>query len=166
MAESTDLERIAYQEKTLTLRNFDNDFAWRLGARLRNLAIERNLAIVIDVRRFNHPLFYCALPNTTPDNADWVRRKSNTTARFLRSSYAVGLKLQLEKKTFPEKYSLPLSDYSIHGGCFPITVSGAGVLGSATVSGLPQRADHELVVEALALELGLSYDSVKLPAEG
>jgi uncharacterized protein (UPF0303 family) len=32
-----------------------------------------------------------------------------------------------------------------------------------TVSGLPQRADHELVVEALCLHLGRDYQQFKLP---
>ena len=38
--------------------------------------------MVIDVRRFGQPLFYAALDGTTPDNAEWVRRKSNVVARF------------------------------------------------------------------------------------
>ena len=32
---------------------------------------------------------------------------------------------------------------------FRLRVAGAGIVGSVTVSGLPHRADHELVVEAL-----------------
>ena len=68
--------------------------------RLRTLAEERGLAVVIDVRRFGQPLFYAALDGTTPDNAEWVRRKSNVVARFHRSSYAVGLNLKQRTKRF------------------------------------------------------------------
>ena len=59
--------------------------------------------------------------------------------------------------TLADKHGLPISDYSPHGGAFPLTVAGAGVIGSITASGLPQRADHEFVVEALCAELGQDY---------
>ena len=55
-----------------------------------------------------------------------------------------------------------MSDYAPHGGSFPLIVAGAGVIGSVTVSGLPQRADHELVVEALCAELGADYNALAL----
>jgi uncharacterized protein (UPF0303 family) len=38
-------------------------------------------------------------------------------------------------------------------------------VGSVTVSGLPQRADHELVVEALCSILGRDYAELKLGPE-
>ena len=41
-------------------------------------------------------------------------------------------------------------------------MKGAGVVGSVTVSGLPQRADHELVVEALCDLLGRDYAALRL----
>ena len=62
-----------------------------------------------------------------------------------------------------EKYALSMADFAAHGGSFPVCVQGAGVIGSITVSGLPQRADHELVVEALCVELGKDYSKLALP---
>jgi uncharacterized protein (UPF0303 family) len=44
-------------------------------------------------------------------------------------------------------------------------VEGAGIVGSVTVSGLPQRDDHELVVEALCAMLGRDYSALKLAPE-
>jgi uncharacterized protein (UPF0303 family) len=158
-----DLKKIAMQEQELQLPRFDAEMAWRLGLRLRDMAVEREAAVVIDVRRFGQPLFYSALPETSPDNAEWVRRKSNVVARFHRSSYGMGLELQLKKSNLTEKYALPAADYASHGGSFPLAVAGAGVIGSVTVSGLPQRADHEFVVEALCAETGRDYERYRLP---
>lgn len=165
MGVSEDLERVALQERVLRLARLDAQVAWELGARLRTLAVERGLPVVIDVRRFGQPLFYAALEGTTPDNVEWVRRKSNVVARFHRSSYAVGLDLQKKNTNLTESQGLSLADYATHGGSFPLAVEGAGVVGSVTVSGLPQRADHELVVEALCGLLGRNYADLRLTDE-
>jgi uncharacterized protein (UPF0303 family) len=157
-----DLARIALQEQELQFPSFDEETAWRLGASIRALAVSRKLSLVVDVRRPGQPLFYTALPGTTPDNVEWVRRKSNVTARFHRSSYAIGLEMEEKKSNLFERYGLPVADYASHGGSFPLRVAGAGVIGSVTVSGLPQRADHQLAVEALCAELGKPFTSLRL----
>jgi uncharacterized protein (UPF0303 family) len=157
-----DLQTIAAQEHALVFPRFDYALAWQLGANLRELAIARAYALAIDVRTFGQPLFLCALDGTTPDNIDWVRRKSNVVAHFRRSSYAIGLRMQQAGTTLADKHGLPIVDYAPHGGAFPLTVAGAGVIGSITVSGLPQRLDHEFVVEALCAELGHDYGKLVL----
>jgi uncharacterized protein (UPF0303 family) len=160
-----DLAAIAVQERELQYSRFDEEAAWKLGLRVRELAIAKQFAVVIDVRRFGQPLFYCALPGTTPDNPEWVRRKSNSVARFHRSSYAIGLDLQKSGNTLTDKQGLLVADYAVHGGSFPIRVTSAGVIGAVTVSGVPQRSDHELVVESLCAELARDYAALKLPPE-
>jgi uncharacterized protein (UPF0303 family) len=163
MSITDDLARIALQERQLQLASFDEETAWTLGAHLRELGAARGLKIVIDVRRIGQPLFYAALAGTTPDNVEWVRRKSNVTFRFHRSSYAIGLTLEQNGRAFGERYGLPEADYAPHGGGFPIHVEGAGIIGCITVSGLPQRDDHNLVVEALCLELHRNFENLRLP---
>lgn len=158
-----DLAAIDRQESDLVFSAFDEASAWNLGTRLHGLAVKRNYPLVIDVRRFGQQLFYCALPGAVPDQAEWVRRKVNVVSRFHRSSYAVGRELARSNSTLEEKQGLPTIDYATHGGCFPIRVAGGGIIGCVTVSGLPQRSDHELVVEALCLELGKNYQDYKLP---
>jgi uncharacterized protein (UPF0303 family) len=165
MGLSEDLDRIALQERELVLPRLDAQVAWELGTRLRTLAVERGLTLVVDVRRFGQPLFYTALEGTKPDNPEWVRRKINVVARYHRSSYGVGLSLKSSNETLLGREGLAVADYAAAGGCFPLTVAGAGVVGCVTVSGLPQRADHELVVEALCALLGRKYAELKLEDE-
>jgi len=165
MGWNEDLERIALQERELVLPRLDPDMAWEIGVRLRAMAHERGLPVVIDVRRFGQPLFYAALTGTTPDNVEWVRRKSNVVARFHYSSYVAGIKEKMKGQTLLESQALPLADFATHGGSFPLRVAGADVVGSVTVSGLPMRADHELVIEALCAVLGRDYSELKLATE-
>ena len=160
-----DLDRIALQERELVLPRLDADLVWQIGSKLREMGAQRRLAIVIDIRRFGQQLFYAAMDGTTPDNPEWVRRKGNFVARFHSSSYTAALNEKLKGKTIYETQGLSLADYATHGGAFPLRVAGAGVVGSITVSGLPMRQDHELVVEALCAVLGRSYDELRLPPE-
>lgn len=166
MSIAEDLARIALQEKELVFDHFDEGAAWEIGCRLRDLAISAQFpALVIDVRRFGQPLFYTTIGSTLPDHAEWIRRKSNVVARFYRSSYALSLEMQQKQTSLTERYGLPLADYASHGGSFPLRVAGAGVIGSITVSGLAQRDDHSLVVEALCDLIGREYSTLRLPAE-
>jgi uncharacterized protein (UPF0303 family) len=165
MGLSEDLEKFAAQERELRLPRLDAQIAWELGTRIRTLATDRGLTLVIDVRRFGQQLFFAALDGTTPDNAEWVRRKSNVVARFHRSSYAVGMTLKMKATTLLEDYGLPVADYAVDGGSFPLIVENAGSVGSVTVSGLPQRDDHNLVVEALSALLGRDFEAMRMGPE-
>ena len=148
-----DLERIALQERQLVFSHFNAGIAWMLGCELRTLAESVQASLVIDISLHDRQLFHCAMQSATPDNADWVRRKRNTVLRCHKSSYAVGLKCSLEGGSFHEKTGVNPHDYATHGGGFPITLEGLGCIGAITVSGLPQREDHALVVQALAAHL-------------
>lgn len=161
-----DLERIAVQEERLRFDSFDANTAWTVGTRLKALAEARNQAVAIDIQMNGHPLFFTAMPGTTPDNIDWIRRKINVVLRFHRSSYAVGLQLRKEQKTLTEELGVNVRDYAPHGGCFPIKLRGTGCIGTITVSGLPQRADHELIIEVLAQFLEQPLDELALETEG
>ena len=96
---------------------------------------------------------------TTPDNPEWVRRKRNIVRRFFRSSYAIGLLVKQEKMNLD---ALDPRDYAAHGGSFPILLPGTGCVGTITVSGLPQRQDHCLVVETVAEFLGRDISDIAL----
>ncbi|HZS56342.1 MAG TPA: heme-degrading domain-containing protein [Bryobacteraceae bacterium] len=162
MATSDDLAAIALQERTLQFRAFNEDDAWNLGSRIRNASRERSFPLVIDIRHFSRHLFFSTLPGSTPDNVEWARRKANVVQRFHRSSYGMGLDLEHRKVTLLDRFGLALNDYAAHGGSFPLSILGTGVIGSITVSGLPQREDHEFVVEMLCAELERNYAELKL----
>lgn len=162
MGIDADLEQIAVQESELQFESFNLESGWALGSLLREMAVERKLGVVIDVTLFSMPVFYTALAGATPDNPQWVRRKRNCVFRFLKSSYAVGLSLAKQESTIQAKFGLPDADYAPHGGSFPIVVRGTGCIGAVTVSGLPQREDHNMVVEALSQILGKDNDALKL----
>jgi uncharacterized protein (UPF0303 family) len=157
-----DLDRISEQQQRLRLSTFDEDTAWRLGSDLRERAIDRGVAVTIEVRLSGETVFLHAMPGTSPANADWARRKRNVVELLHRPSYAIGLEAERDGRSVLELMGLPDRDVACHGGSFPIVVEGVGCIGAATVSGLPQRVDHELVVEALAALCGVELDDVRL----
>ncbi|HEY4739283.1 MAG TPA: heme-degrading domain-containing protein [Candidatus Acidoferrales bacterium] len=157
-----DLEKIALQEKRLQFKQFDSETAWTIGTNLKAAAEKRGVAVAIDIQLNGHSLFAYAMPGTTPDNQDWIRRKRNVVTRYHRSSYAVGLKLQRDQTTLQAKIGVELKDYAPHGGCFPILLQGTGCVGTITVSGLPQREDHALVVSVLQDYLHLTNEDLAL----
>ena len=150
----SDLARIATQEQNLRFEGFDAETAWGLALALREEGIARRAPIVAVIETWAMPMASFALPGATADNFDWARRKINVVRRFQRSSYALGLLLAQSGRTLADMGALPERDYAVHGGAFPIFVHGAGCIGAAAVSGLPQRDDHSLVVAALARVLG------------
>ena len=160
--QETDAQRVSRQEEQLQFDRFDLATAWTVGSAIRALAESRNQHVAIDIELNGHPLFFSAMPGTTPDNIDWIRRKKNVVNRFKRSSYAIALDMQQQKTTLLDRLALPVRDYVSAGGCFPLKIRGTGMVGTITVSGLPDRSDHELIVEALAKQLGQSYESLAL----
>lgn len=140
---------IEAQERTLVFHSFSNDDAWALGSILVELARERMLAVTVDITRGEQQLFHAALPGTSAHNDAWIARKTRTVREFGVSSLLAGQRAKLAGNTFEEAPWIDPLRYAGHGGCFPITVAGVGVVGTITVSGLPQLDDHALAVEAV-----------------
>lgn len=165
MSLESDIERLIQQEKRLRFKSFNEADAWALGSKMRAVAEARELPLVMDIRFPNRPLFYAALPGTDGDNPEWVRRKSNTVMRYQKSSYRFGRELQFRGMSLgPERGANPM-DYATAGGGFPIHIEGTGVVGSVTVSGVPQREDHNFVYEMICDFLGVDPTILMLPAE-
>ena len=122
----------------------------------------RGVAVTIEVRLAGETVFFTSMSGTSPANADWARRKRNTVEMLSRSSYGVGRSLALEGSSLEARMGLPTRDYASHGGSVPLFVSGGLCVGAVTVSGLPQREDHALVVEALATLCGVPLAEVAM----
>lgn len=144
-----DLATLLDQEERLQFQTFDNDDAWRVGCRLVELARERGLPVTIDITRGTHQLFHAALPGTSADNDDWIRRKCRLVYRFGHSSYYTGRSYTDVGERFEDQPHWDQLQHAAHGGCFPVIIRGVGVVGTITVSGLPQWEDHELVITVL-----------------
>ncbi len=159
-----DIERIKRQEAELVFDRFDEAAAFEIGSAIRERALRENLPIIVDIRTFDRPLFYAAMPGSNSSNPDWARRKINVVRRYLKSTYLMVLEQNRPDRNFKVGEGLDIADYVLAGGGFPIRVKGAGVIGAIAVSGLPEREDHNVVVAALSQYLGLDAEALALAA--
>lgn len=154
-----DIARLVEQDRRLQLPRLDAGLAWTLGCQLRDTALARGLAVTIEIRIGDQTVFFHAMHGTAPANADWARRKRNVVELLDQASYRVGRELLLEGSSLEARMGLPTRDYAPHGGSVPLRVAGTR-LGTVTVSGLPQRDDHNFVVELLAPLTGLGPSEI------
>ncbi len=143
------LDQLSAEEEELRFHRFDHDDAWRLGSLLVETARSRELPVAIDIARGTQQLFHAALPGSTPDNDAWIQRKIRSVLRFGRSSMYLSLQRSLDGRSLAEVSFVDPGDFAAAGGCFPIHVNGCGIVGTVTVSGLPQVDDHRFVVEMI-----------------
>lgn len=143
------LAELLEQERELELTSFDNDMAWELGLRLVAAARAGGHPVTVDIRRGDQQLFHAALEGTAADNDAWIERKVNVVRRFGHSSYYVGVECLAAGQTLEQRFFVDARRYSAHGGAFPVRIRDVGVVGTVTVSGLPQAEDHRLVVSVL-----------------
>ena len=59
MSLTDDLALLIQQEEALQFKRFDENTAWQLGSVLYERAVVENWRLVIDVRQFDRPLFFC-----------------------------------------------------------------------------------------------------------
>jgi uncharacterized protein (UPF0303 family) len=143
------LEALALEERQLQFTAFSNADALRLGTAIVERARALGKAVTVDITRNGHQLFHHAMDGTSPDNADWVRRKNNVVLRYGRSSWHTGTRYRSRGQTFEAHSGVDTKDFAAHGGAFPLILRGTGIVGTVTVSGLPQQEDHELVTSVL-----------------
>jgi uncharacterized protein (UPF0303 family) len=143
------LEELEKEEQKLQFTHFTNKTAYQVGILLVDAAMNGNLPVTIDICRGEQQLFHYALPGTSKDNDEWIKRKNRVVNRFSHSSYYMGIYYKTLNTTIKEKSLLDPSEYAPYGGAFPIIIQDVGVVGTITVSGLPQKEDHQLVVKII-----------------
>lgn len=161
MSKDEEIALVKRQELELALPAFDETVAYEIGSAIRARALAEGLALVCDIRTWDRQLFFTATAGTSADNAEWVRRKVNSVKRFHRASYR--LVLERGEVPFSSQSGADPADYVIAGGGFPVRVAGAGIIGTITISGLPGRKDHGVVVDALCDYLGKPRVAYALP---
>jgi len=143
------LKQLLQEEQELQFKSFNEETAWQIGCQLVERAKKESLPVTIDITRGDHQLFHASLCGTSADNDEWVKRKIRLANRFRHSSFYMGQLLKSKGKRLEEAYLISENDYAPHGGCFPIIVKDTGMIGTITVSGLPQEEDHKLVVQSI-----------------
>jgi len=165
MSVADDIARIAEQEERLAFATFDEATAFSIGSALRERALAENMPVVIHISVWDRLLFHTALPGSTSSNFDWVRRKINVVKMFHKSTYRMVLEQDRPDRTFKPGSGLSPQDYVLAGGGFPLVVKGVGAVGAFGVSGLPEREDHGVIVDALCDHLGIERRALALPAK-
>ena len=143
------LDTIKRQEEALQFTSFDNDAALAIGNKIVEMAKADKVGVTVDVAVNRNPLFFHAMAGTSPNNADWIRRKSNLVNRTGHASFFMHTQAVERGQDFNNLPTFDSKDFAAHGGSFPIVVKGTGQIGTITVSGLAGVDDHAMVVRAL-----------------
>jgi uncharacterized protein (UPF0303 family) len=144
-----DLAELIALEAELRFTKFDHADAWWIGSRIVELARQRDLPIATGITRGGQRLFHAALPGSRPDNDEWIDRKVRSTLRFGHCSLYIAVERAREGISLADRSFVDPTLFAAAGGCFPVHIEGSGIIGTITVSGLPQVDDHRLVVEVI-----------------
>ncbi|KAJ3049903.1 hypothetical protein HK097_009110 [Rhizophlyctis rosea] len=148
------LAELESHEQTIIFPEFTSKTALELGNALI-AACPSGKGITVSIIKNGHLMFYHSMDGCNPDNDHWIQRKNRTVNRFHMSSYRFGRELAAKGQKLKDRYCSE-EEYCEHGGAFPLKVKGSGVIGTITVSGLPQHDDHMLFVNTAKKYLNLA----------
>jgi len=146
MSSLPSLDILLKQEQENRFDNFDFNTAWEIGTAIHQQAIQHNYPVAIEVYAFGQPLFLSALPGSTLDNLEWMKRKRNTVLRLAHSSMFTGLNYEKNGQPMEHHLFIDQFEYCDHGGSFPLLNKSGAVFGAISVSGLPSEEDHALAL--------------------
>lgn len=163
MAVEDDLRIIAEQEKQLAFEVFDEEVAFVLGTRIREIGKGFGRGVAVGVYLWDRTMFYGVTAGAVSHNRAWVERKAKTVGMYLKSSYRVVLERGDKGRVLEPQWATETTEYALAGGGFPIVLKGFGPIGAAAASGLSERDDHEIVRAAVAELTGHEASFLALP---
>jgi uncharacterized protein (UPF0303 family) len=165
MSAESDIKTIIEQERALVFERFDEDVAFAIGGAAREGAKALGKGgIAVGIYLWDRTMFYGATAGAAEHNRIWIERKAGLVRLMLKSSYRMVLERGDKPRILEPNWAIDPSRYALAGGAFPIAVKGIGIVGTAVVSGLHERDDHEVSRGAIAEVLGRGRDFLALPA--
>jgi len=154
-----DLELFAEQEQRIRFTSFAHEDALAVGAHVVELARSRSQTIAVSVWLGEQLVYHGALPGTCADNDGWMARKVATVRRYDKSSqHVMELFGSFGVTAADHRMGVDPLRYAYNGGAFPIRI-GATQVGVIVASGVSDRVEHDLVVEALEAHLSLQKEN-------
>jgi uncharacterized protein (UPF0303 family) len=140
---------ILEQEKSVQLKEFNQELALDLGALAAEIGLTRELPIAISVRIGDWEVFKASLPGTVAENDGWIQRKANVVALTGHSTMFERVSAEESGTDWHHSHGVVDETHAIHGGGFPIVLTSGARVGAFIIIGLPQVEDHLLALEIL-----------------
>ncbi|MFH8136059.1 heme-degrading domain-containing protein [Pantoea osteomyelitidis] len=137
------------QEADSRLAHFDFRQAWQLGLHMHTRAMALSAPVALEVYAFGQVLFIAALPGSSAENLEWIKRKRNSVLRCSHSSLYLEVINQQKGERMAAQPWINQAEYCDHGGAFPLLNESGCIIGAASVSGLPSSEDHALALWAI-----------------
>lgn len=143
-------ERCEQEEQELKWYNFTRAHALAVGLGILDQQTEQHTApVAIEITLNGLVVFRHFQDGALPDSALWLQRKRNSVELMHMSSLRFQFWLEKNGETL-ESRKLPVNDYAVGGGGFPIFIGRTGVVGSVCVSGCSNAIDdHRLIVDTM-----------------
>lgn len=142
------MEIIKEQENTYELDYVNEELALQMGIYVIRRAREMGKPVATRITLNRRTLFAFSMTGTKPESDNWIRRKENIAYATNASSYYWECWCELGEHPL-EWRGMSYEDYAPAGGCFPLKVKGAGMVGTLTISGMASHKDHALAFETV-----------------
>ena len=137
------------EEETLELKSCSISDMLMIGEVAKEIGVNRQLPIAIEVRLGDWIIYHASLPGSTPENDWWIGRKARVVKLKKHSTMYERVLAEERGVDWHKENNLLDETHAIHGGGLPLITKEDGCVGVLIISGLPQVEDHLLGVEVL-----------------